>query len=565
MTTTELYPAAARPIRVWPGALIAAILVIVRFAAPIVLPDAGLIAVLGGVAAGVAILIWWLFFSRAPWLERAGVLVLMVAAVAVTRYVVHPSIRGGMMGMTLPMYLAIPSLPLALVAAVVLTRHAGARTRRAAIVVAILLTCGIFTLLRTEGVKGGTSQITWRWTPTAEERLLATAPAAPVAPATAVVVPPPAAAPVPATAGTPSEKPAGAGRGVAPAAPAAARSDAKAPVATLPVRWPGFRGPGRDSVIHGVRIATDWNQSPPVELWRRPIGPGWSSFAVAGDYLYTQEQRGDDEIVAWRAAAAAMHIPYDEELGVHPQVRDFTLMKEWHFAATRPEDYPLLMHFPYLDLYRHFSYNDRQHQTPAALAFLQLAAILLATLERQLQGELDLLAGETTVVGGLLQWPIEPRRRHLETLVSQALHFQHVLELARHPLAVIDCDGARRRGRLRLVLVDVEAQEPAGASLNVDQLITETLDGRLDGALPTHFREIQPIQYGCLIKAIKQKKWAGELRPFELFWEKRIVTRARGPSKPTAPHQALNDPRARIPRHTHQAETSWAFLPASAS
>ncbi len=59
-----------------------------------------------------------------------------------------------------------------------------------------------------------------------------------------------------------------------------------------------------------------------------------------------------EEAASWRDAAAAMHLPYDEELGVHEQAQDFTRFQEWDFANTPPEDYPLLLNHTYFDLYR---------------------------------------------------------------------------------------------------------------------------------------------------------------------------------------------------------------------
>src|SRR5262249_48699848 len=61
--------------------------------------------------------------------------------------------------------------------------------------------------------------------------------------------------------------------------------------------WPEFRGPNRDGRRADVRISTDWGEHPPRQLWRHRVGPGWSSMAVIGDRLYTQEQRGQDEVV----------------------------------------------------------------------------------------------------------------------------------------------------------------------------------------------------------------------------------------------------------------------------
>jgi alpha,alpha-trehalose phosphorylase len=61
---------------------------------------------------------------------------------------------------------------------------------------------------------------------------------------------------------------------------------------------------------------------------------------------------GAEEAAGWRDAAAAMHVPYDEALGVHPQAEGFTRHQVWDFAATPADHYPLLLHYPYLDLYR---------------------------------------------------------------------------------------------------------------------------------------------------------------------------------------------------------------------
>jgi outer membrane protein assembly factor BamB len=291
-----------KPLRLWPGALAVALQWVIMFGLPIFVPEQGGTAILAGVAGGLAVVLWWLFFSRAPWPDRLGAILLMMVAVAATSRLVHASIANGMMGFMLFLY-AIPVMSLALVASAAAGRGLSIERRRAAMVAAILIACGALTLIRTNGITGNAvADFEWRWTPTPEERLLASAGDAPVA--------------VPATLPT------------ATTAPSAVPSAVESPEARVPkvnsetglavseqsrtrvewlamseqgrtrVEWPGFRGPARDGVVPGVRIETDWSRTPPVELWRRPIGPGWSSFAVAGDRLFTQEQRGEDEIVS---------------------------------------------------------------------------------------------------------------------------------------------------------------------------------------------------------------------------------------------------------------------------
>jgi len=60
--------------------------------------------------------------------------------------------------------------------------------------------------------------------------------------------------------------------------------------------FPQFLGPTRSNAINGNSLSRDWTAKPPRKLWSRPVGLGWGSFAVVGDWAITQEQRGSTEL-----------------------------------------------------------------------------------------------------------------------------------------------------------------------------------------------------------------------------------------------------------------------------
>src|SRR4029453_5236971 len=57
----------SKPIRLWPGVVAAAVLLLVRLVVPLLLPDSAILGVIGAIVCALTIVLWWLFFSRAPW------------------------------------------------------------------------------------------------------------------------------------------------------------------------------------------------------------------------------------------------------------------------------------------------------------------------------------------------------------------------------------------------------------------------------------------------------------------------------------------------------------------
>ncbi|MCA9260269.1 MAG: PQQ-binding-like beta-propeller repeat protein, partial [Planctomycetales bacterium] len=128
-----------------------------------------------------------------------------------------------------------------------------------------------FTMLRWKGLDGNQrSDMAWRWTPTSEELFLA------------------------------SRSESGAADDVPPDQ-SQAPGQLQAPEAQEG-DWTSFRGGSADATVATGTLGDDWKTSPPRELWRRRVGPGWASLIAVGDWLYTQEQRGTAEcVVAYSA------------------------------------------------------------------------------------------------------------------------------------------------------------------------------------------------------------------------------------------------------------------------
>jgi outer membrane protein assembly factor BamB len=262
--------AKVRPLRTWPAVVLAALMVLARYGPETLeggLSNYWMIAVLGLLLGSLLLLIWWLAASRATWKERLFGFIGLVVSFIVTVRLADPTMRGpGTLYLTLPMGM----LAFAVGTALFSKRSRGIRTLYAVLLASAGF--GFTLLLRNEGMTGGYVLDThWRWSKTSEALMLDTRTK---------------------STATPASRPEGGTIAAAIANP----------------EWPGFRGANRDSCSRGPGISTNWTAHPPRQLWKIQVGPGWSSFAVAGNFLFTQEQRGPMETVACYAADTGREI-----------------------------------------------------------------------------------------------------------------------------------------------------------------------------------------------------------------------------------------------------------------
>lgn len=253
-----------RALRIWPAAVLLVLMVVTR-KLPILFEEESLALLMtsgmGPVICGVLILIWWLSASRATGRERLVGAAGLIIAFLITAALVDHTMRGpGFMFLTGPIGMAAFAI-----GAVLLRRNL---TFRRTWIALLLAACGFGSsiLFRNSGMSGDFKlDLHWRFKASPEERLVLE-------------------------------------KSKEIAADVNLPESGTIEAALANPDWPQFRGRDRSGAFNGPAIQSNWDTQPPELLWKIPVGPGWSSFSVAGDFLFTQEQRGPSEtVVCYRA------------------------------------------------------------------------------------------------------------------------------------------------------------------------------------------------------------------------------------------------------------------------
>lgn len=211
------------------------------------------------VARMITLLVLLLFFlawgwtrRHFTWTQRLIAFVMIVGSMAISGAAGHPAtglFATAMIGLPIVISLSVGWLWL--------TRRRAPQLELAGIGIITVAVFGVVALLRWDGLDGRQrAELSWRWTPSPEERFLTQRPNVSSAPTENQMV----------------------------------------ILKELPDDWTSFRGGEHESTVRQIQLG-DWTKAPPREIWRRRIGPGWSSVIAVGDFLFTQEQRGDKEAV----------------------------------------------------------------------------------------------------------------------------------------------------------------------------------------------------------------------------------------------------------------------------
>ena len=245
-----------KPLRLWPALALTAIIILCRYVPPFIEGASSqywMVPIFFPMMASALMLIWWVAGSRATGREKLIGFFGVILALTVIVLLSHASVRG-----LITTYLTLPLGMVGFGLGAYFNSRKEPTQRVTGVLIWSVIAMSVTLLLRNEGITGdyafdlksrwssGSDNVTWLPTP-------------------------------PSVPGVPS------------LGPAVNKAFATA-------EWPGFRGTDRMGRAKAPKLATDWKANPPKLLWKKSVGAGWSSFAVAGTYAFTQEQRGANEV-----------------------------------------------------------------------------------------------------------------------------------------------------------------------------------------------------------------------------------------------------------------------------